>query len=376
MKILINTASTHKGGSVQGALSIIQNLINFNEHQYYIVLSGSVYNLIKIEDYPSNFEFERLDFRPGKNIFNIFKANRFFKELENRFKADIIFTTSGPSYWKPIAPHLIGYNLAHYVYSETPFFNIISFSERLKWKIKGAVIRNFFKRDGQYYVTQTEDITERVKLFLNTENVFTVSNTCNDAFYKRFEKHGFLPNREQSEFRYLSIAAYYKHKNLEFIPKVVLKLVEYGIKNIRFVLTIDKHIYENIIPEELRPYIYNVGPVKVTDCPALYNECDAAFIPTLLECFTASYIESMVMKLPVLTSDLGFAKTICGEAALYFDPVDVDDATRKVSSLATDNDLQEILKILGVKRAERFPNAYERTKSYLNILTRILAQHP
>lgn len=372
MKILINTATTYKGGSVQGALSIIQNLVHFNEHKYYIVLSSNVYKLIKVEDYPTNFKFVRIPFRPGQNIFTILRAIFFFKKLEKNIKSDVVFTTSGPSYWRPRAPHLIGYNLAHYVYSETPFFNIISLPERIKWKLKGYFIKYFFKNDGQHYVTQTDDITKRLKIFLNTNNVYTVSNSCNDAFHSHPKVQNFLPHREKNEFRFLSIAAYYRNKNLEIIPKITLKLVKSGILNIRFVLTIEQNIYENIIPQDLRSYIYNVGPINVTDCPSLYNECDAAFIPTLLECFTAAYIESMVMKLPILTTNLGFAKTICDEAAIYYDPINVDDAVTKVSLLASDLNLQQNMKIKGNLRIVNFPSAYDRTKKYLDLVSEIV----
>ena len=44
-------------------------------------------------------------------------------------------------------------------------------------------------------------------------------------------------------------------------------------------------------------------------------------LPTLLESFSATYIEAMFHGKTILTSDLDFARDVCGEAAFYFDPL-------------------------------------------------------
>lgn len=38
-------------------------------------------------------------------------------------------------------------------------------------------------------------------------------------------------------------------------------------------------------------------------------------MPSLLECFTATYPEAMRMERPIVTTDLAFAQGLCGEAA-------------------------------------------------------------
>ena len=79
--------------------------------------------------------------------------------------------------------------------------------------------------------------------------------------------------------------------------------------------------------------IINVGPIRIEEAPSLYKECDAMFLPTLLECFSASYVESMKMEKPILTSDMGFAWTVCNNAAIYFDPMDANDIAAKIIEL-------------------------------------------
>lgn len=66
--------------------------------------------------------------------------------------------------------------------------------------------------------------------------------------------------------------------------------------------------------------IVNVGPLPQEALAGYYRHCQALILPTLLESFSGTYLEAMQFGCPILTSDLDFARVICGDAALYFDP--------------------------------------------------------
>ena len=51
----------------------------------------------------------------------------------------------------------------------------------------------------------------------------------------------------------------------------------------------------------LPDWLLAVGGVDIRECPSLYEQCDFMFLPTLLECFSASYAEAMKMRRPILT---------------------------------------------------------------------------
>jgi len=91
------------------------------------------------------------------------------------------------------------------------------------------------------------------------------------------------------------------------------------------------------------------------------------FLPTLLECFSASYVEAMKMKKPIITSDMGFARTVCDDAAIYFDPMDANDITAKIIKLVLSVELQNKLIETGLERLKMFGTAKERAKHYLDI---------
>ena len=118
--------------------------------------------------------------------------------------------------------------------------------------------------------------------------------------------------------------------------------------------------------------LINIGPVKVEDGDSLYQECDAMFLPTLLECFSASYAEAMQTKKPIVTSNMGFAHAVCKDAALYVNPMDADDIAIKIIELYESKELQQDLVTKGVKRLQVFGTSRNRAKRYLEICNNLI----
>ncbi len=371
MILLINTASTYKGGSIQVAKSFLDECKQFKENEYHVVLGTSMAGTIATASFPENFTFYTINFRPATRVFSLKSTSSFLKEIEFKSKPDVVFTTSGPAYWRPIAPHVVGYNLPHYVYPDSPFWSTLSLTKRVKWKFKQQVIRHFFKNDADNYVVQTDDINIRLRKFLQTNNVDTVSNTCNGYYFHPHPTPAKLPEKEEHEFRLLTLSAWYPHKHLNIIPDVIEMLDDDLKRRIRFVLTLPEDDFKAHFPTRYRRNIVNVKPVKIEEGPALYQECDALFLPTLLECFSASYAEAMAMEKPILTSDLGFARTVCQDAALYFDPMNPADIAQTITSLVQSGKSQKALVEKGKKRLTSFGSARSRAEQYLRICKKI-----
>jgi|GEM_PF-102486 len=367
MKILINTASTYKGGGVQVALSFIQECKDISEHEYHVVLGEMIADLINPEEYSSNFFFYEIGFRPATRVFSLNSHKRYFKKLEQKIRPDVVFTTSGPAYWRPESSHLVGYNLGHYVYPNSPFFKAIPFWQRWKWFLKGTVINYFFKKDADAYVVQTDDINRRLRDLLNVNKVFTVSNTHNQYYEEPKWFVNKLPEKQVDEYRFLTFSTWHTHKNLGIIPSVIAYLPERIKKKVRFVLTLPENEFQKYFPPNDRQNIINIGPINPQEGPSLYNECDALFLPTLLECFSATYAEAMKMKKPIITSDLGFAHAVCGEAALYADPIDPKHFAERIVQLISKPALSDRLIQKGQLQHTSYLTARQRAENYLDI---------
>ena len=158
------------------------------------------------------------------------------------------------------------------------------------------------------------------------------------------------------------------------IPEVIRQLPSSISEHIKFVLTLPERDFLENFPKESLAHIINTGPVPPQEGASLYLECDALFLPTLLECFSASYPEAMAMKKPILTSDLGFSRSICKNAALYFNPVDPVDIAEKITTLYQNHTLRNSLVMEGSKRLKEFDTAEERAIKYLKICESMIEQ--
>ncbi len=366
MKLIINTAHQRFGGAIQVALSFINECLHFPENQYYVWVGPGVRQSLIEADFPSNFHFQHFDFGVI-NMRKAFAINRILRRAERGIQPDCIISTSGPSYFHSKAPQIVGFNLPLYIYPESPYLQGLPLSQKLLTMIKKHIHYYFFKRDATAYLVQTDDVNSRVRKALETDNVYTVTNTFS-SFYKNWKLlPPKLPPKAPGIFRFVTISAYYPHKNLKIIPDVLKELQKRGCQNVEFVLTLNPVDFQRIIRNEYKGHILNIGPVMPPECPSLYAECDALFLPTLAECFSASYPEAMVMEIPIVTTDLGFARSICGESALYFKAKNAASASDVIERLLKSPELQEELKKEGKEKVIHFDTPAQRARKYLAI---------
>lgn len=364
---IINCSSVDRGGSVQVGESLLREFsTNARSEPFFAFLSPGLADIAENLDSDIGNVIVH-DRRPAQGLSSFLAFSRNSSAIEKASGPRFVLTSSGPAYWRPAAPHVIGYNLPHYIYPESPYFRSIGLKERLKWFAKGQVIRYFFKRDGDAYIVQTDDVKDRLERWLGRGHIYTVPNTCSSVYLNPLSFPSRLPKKKNGVVRLLTVSAYYPHKNLEIIRDVVDAMREAGVGGIEFVLTLPQDIYECMFGESYRDVVTTVGSVPPEECPSLYSECDFMFLPTLLECFSASYPEAMAMKKPILTSDLGFARSICKSAALYFDPMNASDILNEIIRLKDSKRIQQELIQNGLERLKSFPSATERARRYLEI---------
>lgn len=372
MKIVINTAHQRIGGAIQVALSFIYECRKYPENEYHIFVGPGVKESLNENDFPANFKFYYFDF--GEiNILKTFKINNILRKFEKIINPDCIFSTSGPSYYKSFVPQILGFNLFLYIFPESPYFKNFSHFNLIKFKLKKAIHTYYFKRDASAFVVQSDDVKKRVEKQFKSDRVYTVTNTVNGYYLNWHQYDNKLPIRNKSEIRLITISNFYFHKNLDIIPKISNVLRKRRINNIKFVLTLKKSDYNKYI--EYDENIINVGPIKPEECPSLYNECDILFLPTLAECFSASYPEAMFMRKPIITTDLGFARSICHDAAIYYEPMNHLDAANKIEKLINNKTLQNKLISNGILRLKSFNSAAERAKNYLAICSELISEN-
>ncbi|MBD5329686.1 MAG: glycosyltransferase family 4 protein [Bacteroides sp.] len=371
MRILINISNHLVGGGLQVAESFLKECVKFPTNEYHVVYRSSLKEKLGIDKISAeSFIFHEL---PDLKLHQLSDA---LSKLEKEINPEVVFSVFGPTYWHSKAPQIMGYAIPHYIYPESPYWKILAWKERLKLRLKEKIHLYFIKRDATSVICETTDASTRIsnKLKSPKKKYFTVSNTFGQQFLNNPKTpfSGKLPEKTSADFWLLTISSFYPHKNLSVIPAVLDSLKNKGIQNINFILTIPQEDYERIIPERYRRNVHTLGFVNMEECPDLYEKSDAVFLPTLLECFSANYPEAMISQRPLLTSDLSFARSVCEDAALYFNPLNPEDIAKKIQMVLTNPELRKKLVTAGSKRVLEFPNAEERARRYLEICKEII----
>ena len=76
-------------------------------------------------------------------------------------------------------------------------------------------------------------------------------------------------------------------------------------------------------------------------------------MPSLVETVGLPLLEAMSLNVPVLAADRPYAHDICEDAAVYFDPLSVEDFARKAHLLTSSKELRHHLIEKGKKLTER-----------------------
>lgn len=174
--------------------------------------------------------------------------------------------------------------------------------------------------------------------------------------------------------RLLCLTHYYPNKNLEVCLPLAERIRDAGY-DYKIIMTIDEiqhpkavELLRNIQDKGLNEIIINVGSVPIADVPSLYKACHALLLPTLLESFSATYVEAMFHGIPIFTSNLDFARGVCGDAACYFDPLDPDDILRTLNEVFDDSHRVDSLVETGRDVLSNLPGPVQVFYSYQKIL--------
>lgn len=125
----------------------------------------------------------------------------------------------------------------------------------------------------------------------------------------------------------------YPHKNLARLKSAFEKIKQEGLD------------YELILITEW---------VSETELDNLYKNASLFVFPSLYEGFGLPPLEAMKRGLPVVASNATCVPEILGDAALYFNPLNVDDMVEKIKKALIDRELRERLVKEGFERIKKY----------------------
>lgn len=373
MKILFNATTLNKGGALQASINFIEQALTDSEIDWHFAISTHVLDQLNnaIDISYSRDQFTVFEKSPAKNL----AFRKKLKTLEQSINPDVVFTLFGPAYVQFHAKHVMGF-------AEPWVTHANSYALAIEKNLIKKTIRDLhtmYKRRwlsfADAWLVEAAIAKRGIERILNSKEsrVCVLPNGCRDIYKTITTRTDFV--EEDEILKILYISAYYPHKNFEIIPYVAYKLKEImPNRPFKFILTINpdnaevKKIIQTSIKLDVSSSIDFTGEIPVSKGSDLYRDSHIAFIPSLLETYSATYSEAMTCGLPIVTSDLEFATSICEDAALYFLPNNAESAALSISSIATDADLRKRKIRAGKIISEKLPSAkskYDFSKKFI-----------
>ena len=354
----INLSNIRSGGALQVAISFLLELKNEDISKFNFLVTKEIYEELK----QLNFRFLDSLKIYNSNIFKFFSFS-LLPELKN---AKIIFTLFGPFYAYSSAKTITGFAQAWILYPNNLVNKDLGFFKKLMLRLKFKIQLSFFKKDSSLVVES--DVAKNILIKkLNFKFVNVVNNSINTLFISQTPRI----KEVQKDFKIGVIGRNYPHKNLKILPQI-LDIINVKFESkVTFYVTLTEQEFTSM-NSSFQKKIINYGSLNVSECPKFYNEMDMIFFPSLLEVFSATPLESLYMKKPLVCSDLPFNKDFLEDFVFYSKPNDVEDSSKviyEVLELLKRNDSFLINRVnLGSEYIKHNFQPSNRAKAYLEII--------
>jgi len=334
-RILINGISARYGGGrviLDGLLSSISRLEE-SRYRYVVITAGcsSEYDWvdhehIKILEVPSWMK---------RTVFQTFFYLVFFPRLISRNRISVILNLADITVRSRI-PQVYFFDWAYLVYPRSVVWRRMRTADFLFRRIKARLILNQI-RHVDLIIAQTDLMGSRLRRLLGRARICTIPTPVQ----KTDSGPDLDFNLPGKRFKLICLTNYAPHKNVEILVEVAKEL-RHRKAICTIITTLDDRsppvhsMLTAIEAEGLSEWLLNIGRVESRAVHALLSQGNALLLPTLLESYGLPYFEAMAAGIPIITSDLDFAKAACGEAAFYFDPFSSTSIADAITEAADD----------------------------------------
>jgi len=195
---------------------------------------------------------------------------------------------------------------------------------------------------------------------LPAEKVVVTYEGVDDKFnFERVDEREILEKYKIKKPFIIYTGNLYPHKNIDRLLKAVLKINKEKKIRLTLVLVCARDFFLKRFEGEVKRLkaqglVKLVGFVDDKDLVALYKKAEAFVFPSLLEGFGLTGLEAMSVGLPVISSSASCLPEVYGQAAVYFDPLNINEMVGKIVEVISDDKIKKSLADSGLKKAKEY----------------------
>lgn len=367
MRLLIDCTPLWAGGGVQVAIAFLETVKSKDTVEWVAAVPDQMLHLLP----PSIAADSRiLAFKKASHLDRV-KLRLKMTCVEKAVDPDVVFTIFGPPYFRAHAPHVGGFALPRMIYP-LPGSGRRSIMEKVLNVLRARMLRKL-----DHIVVETDTVKDRLSrvLRLPTSHISVIGN-CVNPLVARVHP---VPRQKTGVTGILTPSVHYAHKNLEIIPHVAAAIQSQRPDlDFEFRLTLPgqssawKRISHAAERLGIVRRIVTLGHLDLCSLGDEYARADIIFLPTLLEASTAVYPESFHFQRPVVTSDIDFARDLCGNAAIFVDPNNGQSAAESIVRLVEDASLYKDQVKAGIwQLATKYPSPERKFEMQMALLEAI-----
>jgi glycosyltransferase involved in cell wall biosynthesis len=115
-----------------------------------------------------------------------------------------------------------------------------------------------------------------------------------------------------------------------------------------------EEVFKAIAQSPWKDSIHLPGYVATSEATGLVASAEAMIYPSLYEGFGLPLVEAMACGVPVICSNVSSLPEVAGNAALLFDPMEVDQLSNQIRRIADDDQLRKEMILKGHERSKLF----------------------
>ena len=225
------------------------------------------------------------------------------------------------------------------------------------------------------------------RILQSSRKVITVSNFSKREILKHYKVEEnkvevilnavckeFTPSKKVNYGKYiLAVSSLSKHKNFDTLIQSFNKIKSKDLK--LYIIGEKNRNLNNILTKghELNPDVIFTGRVSDQKLAELYSNAICFIFPSLYEGFGIPPLEAMACGCPIAVSNMASLPEVCGDAALYFDPLDMEDIAVKILKIVQNDDIKNKLISKGFNQVNKY--SWEKSANKLVITMKKLLKN-